>query len=119
MANNLDAKLLKLGAKFECAIDKYRRECAALDAARKHFTDAEFYARSMQLFASLDASRDAIAGTTAKTLEGFQVKARAAAWPYGVENGTEFPDLDDKVVNSIIADLLASAGSKARAEAIA
>jgi len=108
-----DAKLLKLGAKFEFAVVNYHRDTAALDAKGGKFSPHEINVRFEKICAQLDAPRDAIASTRAKTLAGLQVKARAAAWPYGAgEVDTGFPDLDDKVLESIIRDLLMLGGPK-------
>lgn len=107
-----DAKLLKLGAEFEFAVVNFHRDCAALDAIRGTLSPGEIDDRFEPIDDKMDAPRDAIAATRAKTLAGFHVKARAAAWPYADNDGTYFPAYDEKIIRSILADLLAITGPK-------
>lgn len=102
-----DAKLLELGVQFEAAVATYQRDRSALEAISHNMPVDEIDDRTAAIGACMDAPRAAIAAASARTLAGFVIKARAAAWPYGVECGTNFPDLDAEGVESIVADLLA------------
>ncbi len=108
-----DAAIIELGRQFEIQSEDVESRIRDIDAV---FDVAETPDLPQQDVAAFEAIYGATAATCATTIDGLIVKARiAAAYPGDPLAAFRDQAMDERVVNSIVADLLVMAGlSEAR-----